>query len=109
MMLTINAIGGVRNIVSPPRAERGELHPGRKTIISTRAAGAASDNQKPTHPRFEGGTSGGIWPGPIVSTLTFRRPLQLHLNRLADHLHGGQVELDFDGDSFSNQFFGHSP
>jgi hypothetical protein len=60
MMLTINAIGGVRNIVSPPRAERGELHPGRKTIISTRAAGAASDKQKPTRPRFEGGTSGGV-------------------------------------------------
>jgi hypothetical protein len=60
MMLTISAIGGVKNNVSPPRAESGDLHPGRKTIINTSAAGAASDSQKPTRPEFDGGTSGGI-------------------------------------------------
>jgi len=58
--LTISAIGGVRNIVSPPRAERGDPHPGRKAIITTRAAGAASDSQKPTRPALVGGGSGGL-------------------------------------------------
>jgi len=112
LMLTISATGGVRNIVSPPRAERGDLHPGRRTTISTRAAGAASDSQKPTRPRFEGGTSGGIRPGSIVSMRAFRfsslRP-ELDLDRFADRFHRRQVELDLDRDGFANQLFGHSP
>jgi len=58
--LTISAIGGVRNIVSPPRAEKGEPQPGRKTIIVTSVAGAASDSQKPTRPALERGRSGGL-------------------------------------------------
>ena len=54
-MLTISATGGARNRVSPPRAENGEPHPGRNTIMITSAAGAASDSQSPTRPACERG------------------------------------------------------
>lgn len=60
MMLTISAIGGASITVSPPRAEKGELHPGLKTIIITMTVGATSDSQKPTSPELEERITGGV-------------------------------------------------
>jgi len=54
-MLAMSAIGGVRRMASPPRAERGELHPGRNTTMSTIVAGATSDRPSAIFPRFDGG------------------------------------------------------
>jgi hypothetical protein len=50
MMLTISAIGGVRNIASPPRAVKGEPHPGCSRAITAIVAGATSDNHRPIRP-----------------------------------------------------------
>jgi len=48
--LTMNAMGGARNIASPPRAVMGEPHPGLAVSISTRATGAASESHSPARP-----------------------------------------------------------
>ncbi|MBI4023950.1 MAG: hypothetical protein HY360_03155 [Verrucomicrobia bacterium] len=109
VMLIISATGGVRSIVSPPRAEKGEPHPGLRTNISTITAGATSESHKPTRPTLQRGLSGEIRLDPIISTRMFWPPSQRHINGLADHLQRRKIELDFDGDRFAGQFFGHSP
>ena len=53
--LTISASGGVRKIASPPRAVRGERHPGCSSTIKVIVAGAISDNPKPSRPAIGGG------------------------------------------------------
>ena len=52
IMLTISAIGGVRNMASPPRAVRGEPHPGWSKTINAIVTGATSDKPKPIRPVF---------------------------------------------------------
>ncbi len=60
--LTISAIGGVRSIASPPRAVRGEPHPGCSRTINAIVTGATSDNPRPIRPVFVCGwfSRGGI-------------------------------------------------
>jgi len=70
IMLTMRAIGGVRSIVSPPRAESGEPHPGGKTISNTNVTGATSDSQNPARPAPERGSSGGRGPVSVLSRFT---------------------------------------
>jgi hypothetical protein len=50
--LTISASGGVRSIASPPRAARGERHPGCSKTINTIVAGATNDKYSPIRPEF---------------------------------------------------------
>ena len=59
--LTIRAIGGVRRIASPPRAVRGEPHPGWSRTINAIVTGATSDKPRPIFPEFDCGwfNSGG--------------------------------------------------
>jgi hypothetical protein len=59
-MLKTRAIGGVSSIVSPPRATKGEPHPGRKTSMNVRTAGATSDSHKPARPMSKRDGSGDI-------------------------------------------------
>ena len=60
-MLTISASGGVKITASPPRAEKGECHPGCSRTISAIATGATSDKPNPTLPALDCGwfSSGG--------------------------------------------------
>jgi hypothetical protein len=50
--LTISAIGGVSSIASPPRAVRGEPHPGCSRAINAIVTGATSDKPRPIRPVF---------------------------------------------------------
>ena len=61
-MLTMSASGGVKITASPPRAERGECHPGCSRTISPIAPGAISDKPNPTFPALGCGgfSTGGI-------------------------------------------------
>jgi hypothetical protein len=59
-MLTISASGGVKNRTSPPRAVRGERHPGCSSTISMIVTGATSDNPRPSRPPV-GADSGSGW------------------------------------------------
>ena len=72
--LRMNAIGGVRTMASPPRAVRGECHPGCSSTISAIVAGATSDKPKPTRPLIGCGWSsrGGIGrPDSMPESFTF--------------------------------------
>ena len=76
--LTISAIGGVRSIASPPRAVKGDLHPGCSKTISAIATGAISDKASPIRPEFGcGGFSrGGIGWSAFM-------PKSFHIYRVA--------------------------
>jgi hypothetical protein len=109
-MLTINAIGGARSIVSPPRTVRPDPQPGFRVIINTSAAGATNDSHRPSRPAPAGDVPSGVWVPPVVCIrLIRRRPSKRHVDGFADGLDGFQVELHIDADFFADQFLGHSP
>jgi hypothetical protein len=65
--------------------------------------------QRGHHPRRR--SSAALPPGigaDYYREMASLRP-ELNLYRLADRLHGRQIELDFDGDGLASQLFGHSP
>ncbi len=70
-MLMISATGGVRIIASPPRAVRGEPHPGCSRGISAIVAGATRDKPSPIRPEIvRGGCNrGGIGLSAIIANL----------------------------------------
>jgi hypothetical protein len=76
--LTISAIGGVRSIASPPRAVRGEPHPGCSRAIKAIITGATSDKPRPIFPEFDCGwfNSGGIGLSAFM-------PRSFHICRVA--------------------------